>query len=196
MDFKNLPKSLIATATKLLDESIDQREYRDTMNALMEAVSFSRPQMTVLAQAISGAAGLEMTDGESPEYAIKRAVQTFITKSHSAESWKTFGKMITVMLSAGISFSGVLANQKMQTLKAIGVLKVFETDNQAIIDRFTVIIGDDVFTMSENASAPNGINQYAGKLDDQDEDPGKEVQVFGSLPQGVISAIRDRLSQY
>ena len=38
----------------------------------------------------------------------------------------------------------------------------------ATCDRYTVIIGDDVYGMSTNPRQPNGFNQYAGDIEDFD----------------------------
>jgi hypothetical protein len=63
-------------------------------------------------------------------------------------------------------------------------------------DRYTVIIGNDVYSMSDNATAPNGVNMYAGEIG-TDVHPDfikrmKKVKV-NSLPQSVQKAITQRM---
>lgn len=61
-------------------------------------------------------------------------------------------------------------------------------------DRYTVILGESVFTMSENATQPDGFNQYAGEVGEIDlrNFPilKKELR---DLPKPVLVAIIERL---
>lgn len=62
------------------------------------------------------------------------------------------------------------------------------------LDRYTVIISDSVYSMSENAHSPQGVNLYCGERNEFPEDVshfGKIVD-FESLPDGVKYAIKDR----
>jgi len=63
-------------------------------------------------------------------------------------------------------------------------------------DRYTVVIGTDVYGMSDNATAPNGVNMYVGEIG-TDVHPDfiksmKKVKV-NSLPQAVQKAIKQRM---
>ena len=64
-------------------------------------------------------------------------------------------------------------------------------------DRYTVIIGKDIFGMSHNADQPNGFNQYTGNLTKPLEmikavNWGNPAQL-GDLPKGTLVAIIQRL---
>ena len=67
------------------------------------------------------------------------------------------------------------------------------------VDRYTIIIGNDVYTMSQNAMSPNGFNQYAGTLRSGTEtnvvlaESRRENPVsLDSLPAQVQAAIKAR----
>ena len=66
------------------------------------------------------------------------------------------------------------------------------------MDRFTVVIGDDVFGMSEDPTSPQGFNQWAG-IAGKDirlgAHLGKIVKVT-SLSKTLQKAIKDRLNIY
>ena len=66
------------------------------------------------------------------------------------------------------------------------------------MDRYTVIIGDDVFGMSDNTTSPQGFNQWAGSISDKDivigSHLGKKVKTT-SLPKDVQKAIKDRMKE-
>mgnify|MGYP001558278080 FL=1 len=49
-------------------------------------------------------------------------------------------------------------------------------------DRFTVLIGDDVFAMSSDANMPNGVCMYIGSASDFEDIPDRECQYFSRLP--------------
>ena len=60
-------------------------------------------------------------------------------------------------------------------------------DGGKTIDRYTVVIGNDVYGMSDNCLSPNGFNQYCGELSEMD------VGAFGEiLPKEKQSAILRR----
>lgn len=44
------------------------------------------------------------------------------------------------------------------------IIKVLDSGEDTFCDRYTVIIGKDVFGMSNNACSPQGFNQYEGTI--------------------------------
>ncbi len=63
------------------------------------------------------------------------------------------------------------------------------------MDRYTVIIGYDVFGMSENPTSAQGFNQWAGNVGSDiriGSHLGKTVAI-PSLPKEVQKAIKDRI---
>lgn len=64
------------------------------------------------------------------------------------------------------------------------------------VDRYTVIVGNDVFAMSDNALMPDGYNQYMGAWAEFDfkNNPaiGKEIE-YSSLSDEVKTAIQRRI---
>ena len=58
-------------------------------------------------------------------------------------------------------------------------------------DRFTVVIGSSVFTMSDNPTSPHGVNMYVGELSELD------VSSFGSklsfIPEKIKNAVLGRI---
>lgn len=79
-------------------------------------------------------------------------------------------------------------------------IAVYDNDGKTF-DRYTVIIGNDVYGMSHNPKHPQGFNQFCGQLfiDFNEstliEVSGRETQVQ-DLPRAVISAIVDRIKDY
>jgi len=69
-------------------------------------------------------------------------------------------------------------------------------DSPAYADRYTVIMkGSDVYTMSENALAANGVNMYSGNVRDlPGAKDGKRIDK-NSLPDEVKQAIKERVEQ-
>ena len=67
------------------------------------------------------------------------------------------------------------------------------------VDRYIVIIGDDWYSMSREANSPSGVNQYYGnaKADalSVSEATGKRITSWAQLPNGVRTAIRDRMKE-
>ena len=62
-------------------------------------------------------------------------------------------------------------------------------------DRYTVRIRNDYFTMSSNASSPQGVNQYAASYPDMNEKQlGKRIlqKDYRNLPESLRIAIGDR----
>jgi hypothetical protein len=72
-------------------------------------------------------------------------------------------------------------------------IKIFDNFGQTF-DRYTVLIDDDLYTMSYNALAPNGMNQYMGKVANFYEPEGEEEIAFSDLPKYVKKAICNRLA--
>jgi hypothetical protein len=67
------------------------------------------------------------------------------------------------------------------------------------LDRFTVIVGRAVFNMSTNALMPDGVNIFAGELDEEESPEqfthlGTQVEC-ATLPEEVQRAIALRVAQ-
>ena len=72
------------------------------------------------------------------------------------------------------------------------MIKVYDNKGQTL-DRYTVIINGDVFTMSSDPLWPQGVNQWLGTADEIDTQRlGKEV-TLNQLPKEVLIAIINRL---
>lgn len=74
-------------------------------------------------------------------------------------------------------------------------IRVFDNGGKTF-DRYTVIIDQYVFTMSENACSPQGINMFAGELSELDSEAvtaGQPV-MFEDLPKEVRKAIDNRIN--
>lgn len=73
-------------------------------------------------------------------------------------------------------------------------MKIIVYDNEKTFDRYTIIIGRDVYSMSENALSPQGYNQYCFTLSKKQQisNVGKRVP-FNALPEAVKKAIKRRL---
>ncbi len=72
-------------------------------------------------------------------------------------------------------------------------------DGGKALDRYTVVIGKDVFAMSANPNSPQGVNQYVFSLDDIDNPNssrgwGKKLP-WKKVPSEVKKAIRRRLEE-
>ena len=69
-------------------------------------------------------------------------------------------------------------------------VRVFDNQGETF-DRYTVVIGNSVFTMSENPISPQGFNSYCGELSDFD------LRSFGvelpTVPESIVSAVEGRL---
>jgi hypothetical protein len=84
-------------------------------------------------------------------------------------------------------------------------IKVY--DNPETFDRYTIVIDNDVYSMSENPSDPQGFNQYNFTIDDVNkakngwmnelnyENIGKRVKLT-QLPKEVKKAIKERCKDY
>ena len=72
-------------------------------------------------------------------------------------------------------------------------LKIYEGDPK-FADRYTVILYGAVYTMSENATSPQGINQYCCQAKDLDPRIKKEKLLsLEQVPAEVRKAIEERM---
>ena len=75
------------------------------------------------------------------------------------------------------------------------MLKVYDNGDKTV-DRYTIIINNDVFAMSSDANMPNGVNMCISSRGSYiNLDKNKEI-VLGDLSKGVLIAIIYRLLQY
>ena len=63
---------------------------------------------------------------------------------------------------------------------------------EEVVDKFTVVIGNQVFTMSIDPRQPNGFNQYAGEAEDFDGFAGANRVTVNDE---VLRAILERVSE-
>jgi len=89
------------------------------------------------------------------------------------------------------------SQSKKITAADLSGVKVYDLGEDAdVVDRYTVVIEDDVYSMSEHANHPGGFNLWLGKVEDFD------VEAFGlpidvaDLPEGVKKAVEGRLQGY
>lgn len=78
--------------------------------------------------------------------------------------------------------------------------KILVYDNGGkTIDRYTVVIDRQVYCMSDNATSPQGVNQYNCDVSEIDlaqlENDEERISVE-NLPSEVQLAIKDRLEEY
>jgi hypothetical protein len=74
-------------------------------------------------------------------------------------------------------------------------VKVFDNLG-ATLDRYTVVINNDVYFMSPYPLSPQGVNQYGGIANDLFYgDIGKQVK-FKDLFDDVVKAIQIRVKEY
>ena len=74
------------------------------------------------------------------------------------------------------------------------MIKVWDNGGKTA-DRYTVLIDGHCFGMSENATSPNGFNQYIGRYQyGAAQDAGKRIDI-SLLPEPVRKAIWQRLEQ-
>ncbi len=69
-------------------------------------------------------------------------------------------------------------------------MKIYDNQGKSF-DRYTVVIEGEVYTMSESALSPGGINMYCGRAEAFGGDWGEPVR-FRDLPREVQEAIRQR----
>jgi len=72
------------------------------------------------------------------------------------------------------------------------MIKVYDNKGQTL-DRYTVIINDDVFTMSSDPLWPQEVNQWLGTADEIDKDKLGIPISLKQLPEEVLIAILYRL---
>lgn len=74
------------------------------------------------------------------------------------------------------------------------MIKVYDNGGKTL-DRYLIILDNNVYGMSENPSSPQGFNQFCGTLDvikiEYNESVGKLVKL-DSLPDEVKKAIKER----
>jgi hypothetical protein len=66
-------------------------------------------------------------------------------------------------------------------------------DKPSFADRYTVVIDEDVFGMSENAGSPQGVNMYSGDLKAMDTRRLGRKITWNEVPRRVKEAICQRL---
>lgn len=179
MNGHNLPKSLIDLVTKQYKQNTELHDLRESFSMIIEAVTFSTAQMEVVASAIAGIAGIDA--GGSPQATIKRAIQVFFTKTHTPEGWRLFGKMINMFIDANIPLQGVLANCKLPTLKAIGVISGYKNPD----DTYSFIIGNRDHVSFDAQGGIIEVGVY-----------GEEMGAVLDIPSAVAVSLKDYLSQY
>jgi hypothetical protein len=75
-------------------------------------------------------------------------------------------------------------------------VKVYD-NNGRTYDRYSVIIGENIFTMSPNALSPQGVNMFARTVEEDEDDfsyLGKR-KTFREIPDEVRQAIMKRLKE-
>lgn len=72
------------------------------------------------------------------------------------------------------------------------MIEVYDNGGETA-DRYTVIIDNNVYLMSDNPLSPQGVNQYNGKLANAPLARTGERIVVESLPEQVQKAIQDRV---
>jgi len=72
------------------------------------------------------------------------------------------------------------------------MIEIYDNDG-ATFDRYTIIIDDDVYGMSEDPLSPQGFNQYCGKLADFPFARESTKVGLQELPFEVIEAIKNRM---
>ena len=61
------------------------------------------------------------------------------------------------------------------------------------VDRYTVIIDTAVYTMSEDASSPRGVNNYVGDLREISLNYSKLGRKLNYIPENIIPAVKERM---
>jgi hypothetical protein len=69
--------------------------------------------------------------------------------------------------------------------------RIFDVGDDTFMDRYTVVIGEDVYGMSDNPLSPQGFNQYCCTTAELVGQNGVEV-AMGDLPKDVQTAIGQR----
>lgn len=71
------------------------------------------------------------------------------------------------------------------------MIEIYDNGGETF-DRYTVIIGKEVYGMSHNPNSPQGFNQYSGTLAELPGARQGERITLESLPEEVQEAIKDR----
>jgi len=99
-----------------------------------------------------------------------------------------------------------VVSKKFEHFLRKGRLSIWDRGDDEFMDRYSVVIDDDLYSMSWNANAPNGVNMYYGDVTDKNlialardnvlvcSNIGQED--FDALPIGVIKGIEGRLEDY
>lgn len=66
------------------------------------------------------------------------------------------------------------------------------TNGGKTFDRYTVILGGDVYTMSHNPLSPQGFNQYAGRLNELTG--ARQGRRLKHIPDCLTEAIKQRIT--
>ena len=82
-----------------------------------------------------------------------------------------------------------------EILKIGNNIKVYEEPPQLnnIFDKYTIIIGEEVFTMSENPNSPQGFNQYWGNIKEFSKEHFKNKKELSKIPIEIVKAIINRI---
>jgi|GEM_PF-2423238 len=76
----------------------------------------------------------------------------------------------------------------------VSEVKVYDNEGESF-DRYTVLIGEDAYGMSENAMSPQGFNQFLGDVGAiAIEDLGRKIEE-NEIPSQIQEAIRDRIGK-
>jgi len=91
-----------------------------------------------------------------------------------------------------------MALQTRKTYPVVPGLEVWDNGGETC-DRYTVLIGSDIYHMSDNATSPNGVNCYGGHLSHIPHPEkwgfvGNRVESLASLPDAVQRAITQRMN--
>jgi len=69
--------------------------------------------------------------------------------------------------------------------------RIFDIGDNGFVDRYTVVIGEEVYGMSDNPLSPQGFNQYCCTRGELIGHTGREVAIV-DLPKDVQTAIGQR----
>jgi len=71
---------------------------------------------------------------------------------------------------------------------------VFDNGGKTI-DRYIIVIGKDVYTMSHNPNSPVGVNMYAGELDRDVFVDTKKFKKLNKIPNEIKDAVKQRMNE-
>lgn len=74
-------------------------------------------------------------------------------------------------------------------------VKVYDLGEE-VLDRYTVVIGDDVYGMSEYSNRPDGFNMWLGKLEDFDVSGLGDLIDVADVSETVRNSIESRLKEF